>query len=181
MNSSFYKLSHHTPINNKKYALIAPLLGAAFSFFILITYSIIMIWSEHKVLKLDIFNGFLLFLKLTPTLILISLLFSYILAALSFFPFYNIRLNSKWSDGKFWFFNSLVGSIIGLIITFSYSININPFLMFITFTISFLSSLFTASLYTTLIKMRFQNEQPNLKDSSIKETEKSDEANFIKL
>lgn len=164
------------PYDNKKYALFSPLLGGFSVFLCMLIYAAISTWMTNQ--SASILDLVAIFLSVMPVIILPSLLVGYGLSLATFLPTYGMRVKKEWSNAKFWFVNSLLGSIIGLVLSIVFMAQ-GPLFMFIMFTACFLSSMFTASIYTTMISLRYQNEKEvNEKKPSVNNVEKSE--SFIK-
>jgi hypothetical protein len=165
MSNHLQEIKNHTPFNNIKYALFSPLLGALSNFVILSIYALVVIFFTYPEFRQNILLGILNYIKIAPILGLMSLIYSYLLFTITILPTYKVRLNKKWSDGKFWFYNSLIGSIVGLIISLTFIMNINPLgnitplAAFVIFTLNFFNALFTSSMYTSLIKLKMENQK----------------------
>lgn len=164
------------PYDNKKYALFSPLLGGFSVFFCMLIYAAISTWMTNQ--SASITDLIAIFLAVMPVIILPSLLVGYGLSLITFLPTYKMRIKKEWSNAKFWFVNSLLGSIVGLVLSIVCMIQ-GPLFMFIMFTACFLSSMFTASIYTTMISLRYKNEN-ELKANQGKIDDKDNNKKFMK-
>lgn len=92
-----------------------------------------------------------------PTFISMSLIFSYLLSLVTLLPTYKRRQEKLWSNGKFWFINSLIGTIFGIFIVLISIWKMGFLFGFMMFTACFFASMFTSSMYTTLITIAYNN------------------------
>lgn len=148
------------PYDNKKYALFSPLLGAFAIFLCLIVYASITLSLSGKVPSFA--DGVLSVIYTIPTFLSISIVFSYLLSLGTLLPTYKKRQDNAWSNGRFWFLNSLLGTIIGIVLVVLTIWKMGFLFAFMIFTSCFFASMFTSSMYTTLISITYSNNQEKL-------------------
>lgn len=143
------------PYDNKKYAILSPIMGAFAIFICLVIYGSVSLFLEGK--NLSFADGVVMILYTTPTFFSISLVFSYVLSLMTFLPTYKKRQENLWSNGKFWFINSFIGTVIGILVVVASIWKMGFLFGFMMFTACFFASMFTSFMYTTLITVAYNN------------------------
>lgn len=141
-----------------KLILLSPFIGGILSSIIFNSYLI------YTLIKEDVYNlsglgGFgIAFIKLMPLMCIISFIISYLVGFLLLVPTFLIKKKFELSDNIFWIINGLFGTVLGVIVGYSYS-HVNAVLVFVVFVSIFSCSLFNASLLTSSINMMRKNKE----------------------
>lgn len=141
-----------------KIMLLSPIMGGILSSLYLIMYLIYTLLNS-TLYESSGFNSILIeFLKLSPLMVLISFVFSYVLGFFLLIPLYFLKVRYEWSDNVFWFFNGLVATFLGMFVAYAYS-DINAVIVFVIFISFFSCGLFNASLFTASRNMIIKNHK----------------------